>query len=167
MSFISPKANYHYTIMSFGLKNARTTYQRMMTRMFREKIGNTVEVYIYDMVVKSKENHRHVSDLTEIFEILRQHRLCFNVDNCVFGVGTRKFLRYMITHWGMEVIPDQISVIERLKSPSNPKKVQVLTEMLAALNQFVSKSADRCRPFYQLLKKWKGFQWTETCEKAF
>ena len=55
MSFISPKANYHYTVMSFGLKNARTTDQRMMTRMFREKIGNTVEVYIDDMVVKSKE----------------------------------------------------------------------------------------------------------------
>ena len=153
--------------MLFGLKNARTIYQRMMTRMFREKIGNTVEVYIDDMVVKSKENHRHVGDFTEIFEILKQHKLCVNVNNCVFGVGTRKFLRYMITHRGMEVIPDQISVIERLRLPSNPKEVQVLTGMLAALNQFVSKSADRCRPFYQLLKKSRGFQWTETCEKDF
>ena len=52
-SFISPEANYHYTVMPFGLKNARATYQRMMTRMFRDKIGSTVEVYINDMVVKS------------------------------------------------------------------------------------------------------------------
>ena len=55
-SFITPEANYHYTVMPFGLKNARTTYQRMMTRMFKDKIGSTVEVYINDMVVKSREN---------------------------------------------------------------------------------------------------------------
>ena len=54
MAFISPDANYHYTVMPFGLKNARATYQWMMTRMFKDKIGCTVEVYINDMVVKSK-----------------------------------------------------------------------------------------------------------------
>ena len=54
-SFISPEANYNYTVMPFGLKNAGATYQRMMTRMFRDRIGHTVEVYIDDMVVKSKE----------------------------------------------------------------------------------------------------------------
>ena len=56
MSFITLEANYHYTVMPFGLKNAGVTYQRMMTRMFRDKIESTVEVYIDDMVVKSREN---------------------------------------------------------------------------------------------------------------
>ena len=56
MSFITPEGNYHYTMMPFELKNARDTYQRLMTRMFRDKIGSTVEVYIDDMVVKSWEN---------------------------------------------------------------------------------------------------------------
>ena len=53
-AFISPEANYHYIVMPFGLKNAGAMYQRMMTRIFRDKIGHTVEVYIDDMVVKSK-----------------------------------------------------------------------------------------------------------------
>lgn len=136
--------------MPFGLKNARVTYHRMMTQMFRKKIRNTVEVYIDDMVVKSKENQRHAGDLTEI---LRRHRLHLNADKCVFGVGAGKFLGYMITHQGIKVNPNLISAIEQLKSSSNPKEVQVLTEMVAALNRFVSKSADCCRPFYQLLKK--------------
>ena len=57
--------------------------------------------------------------------------------------------------------------MKHLKSPSNPKEVQVLTGMLAALNWFISKFSDRCRPFYQLLKKWKGFRWDDECEKAF
>jgi len=120
--------------MQFGLKNEGATYQRMMTRMFREKIENTVEVYIDEMVVKSKANQRHVDDLIEIFKILRWYRLRLNADKCVFGVGASKFLRYMITHRGIEVNPDQISAIERLKPPSNLKEVQVLTGMLAALN---------------------------------
>ena len=54
-AFISPNANYHCEVMPFGLKNAGATYQQMMTRMFREKIGCTVEVYIDDMVVKSRK----------------------------------------------------------------------------------------------------------------
>ena len=84
--------------MSFGLKNVGATYQRMMTRIFKEKIGNIVEIYIDDMVVKSKANQRHVGDLIEIFEILRWYRLRLNVDKCVFDVGAGKFIRYMITH---------------------------------------------------------------------
>ena len=84
--------------MPFGLKNVGATYQRMMTRIFREKIGNIVEIYIDDMVVKSKANQRHVGDLIEIFEILRWYRLRLNADKCVFDVGAGKFIRYMITH---------------------------------------------------------------------
>ena len=61
--FISPDANYHYTVMPFGLKNAGATYQRMMTRMFQDKIGHMFEVYIDDMVIKSKLEARHVEDL--------------------------------------------------------------------------------------------------------
>ena len=78
--FISPDANYHYTVMPFGLKNAGATYQQMMTRMFRDKIGHTVEVYIDDMVVKSKQEVRHVEDLRGVFEVLRKHRLRLNAE---------------------------------------------------------------------------------------
>ena len=106
MSFNSPDANYHYTMVPFSLKNVGATYQKMMTRMFREKIGHTVEVYIDDMVVKSKEEKGHIGDLTDIFEILRRHRLHLNADKWAFGVGAGKFLRYMITHRGIEVNPD-------------------------------------------------------------
>ena len=68
-----------------------------------------------------------------------------------------KFLRYMITHRGIKVNPNQLNAIKQLRLPSNPKEVQVLTRMLATLNRFVSTFADRCHPFYQLLKKCRGF----------
>jgi len=122
-TFISPDANYHYTIMPFGLKNVETTYQQMMMRMFRDKIGRTVEVYIDDMVVKSKRKVRHIDDLKEVFEVLRCHKLRLNVDKCAFGVRPGKFLGYLITSQGIEVNPDQIKAVECLKPPSNPKEV--------------------------------------------
>ena len=101
MTFISPNANYHYTVMPFGLKNAGATYQQMMTRMFRDKIGCTVEVYIDDIVVKSKQEIQHIEDLQGVFEILRQHKLRLNAEKCAFGVGAGKFLGYLITCRGI------------------------------------------------------------------
>ena len=73
--------------MPFGLKNARSTYQHMMTKMFEPQLGKNVEVYIDDMVVKSKLVSKHIMDLTCIFEILREHKLRLNVSKCSFGVG--------------------------------------------------------------------------------
>ena len=143
--------------MPFGLKNVGATYQWMMTRMFRDKIGRTVDVYFDDMVVKSKQEAQHIGDLVEVFEVLQQHKLRLNADKCAFGVGAGKFLGYLITNRGIEVKPDQIEAMRFLKLLSNPKEVQVLTSMLAALNWFISKFANWCCPFYQLLKKWKGF----------
>ena len=69
-AFISRDANYHYTVMSFRLKNVGATYQQMMTRMFRDKIGRTVEVYINDMVVKSKREAQHIEDFRGVFKVL-------------------------------------------------------------------------------------------------
>ena len=95
-AFISPDANYHYTVMPFGLNNVGVTYQRMMTRMFRDKIGRMVKVYIDDMVVKSKQDAKHTEDLQEVFKVLRQCKLHLNVEKCAFGVGAGKFLEYLI-----------------------------------------------------------------------
>ena len=153
--------------MPFGLKKAWFTYQRMMTRILESQLGKSIEVYIDDMVVKSKVVFEHVGDLGNIFEILRKHELHLNAFKCSFGVGSGKFLGYMVTHRGIEVNPNQIKAIKSLQSPWNPKEVQKLTEMTAALNRFISRSVDRCRPFFLLMNKWKGFKWTEECTLDF
>ena len=135
--------------------------------MFEPQLGKNVEVYIDDMVVKSKLVSKHVKDLTSIFEILREHKLHLNASKCSFGVGSGKFLENMVTHRRIEVNPDQIKAINNLQPPRNPKEVQKLTRMMAALNRFISRSADRCKPFFLLLHKWKEFEWSEECVVAF
>ena len=156
-AFVTPIGNYHYKAMPFGLKNAGSTYQRMMTRMFEPQLGKSIEVYIDDMVVKSKVVSEHVGDLKDIFEILRKQKLRLNASKCSFGVGLGKFLGYMVTHRGIEINPDQIKAINSLKPPRNPKEVQKLTGMTAALNRFISRSTNRCKPYFLLMNKWKGF----------
>ena len=149
--------------MPFGLKNAGSTYQRMMIRMFEPQLCKNIEVYIDDMVVKSKVVSKHTGDLGDIFEILRKHKLRLNASKCSFSVRSGKFLGYMVTHCGIEVNLDQVKAISSLQPPRNPKEVQKLTGMTTILNWFISWSTDRCRPFFQLLNKWKRFEWTEKC----
>ena len=113
-TFVTPIGNYHYKVMPFRLKNVGSTYQRMITRMFEPHLGKSIEVYIDDMVVKSKIVSEHIWDLTNIFEILRGHKLRLNASKCSFGVRSGKFLGYIVTHRGIEVNPNQIKVINSL-----------------------------------------------------
>ena len=122
-AFVTPTGNYHYKVMPFGLKNAWSTYQRIMTRMFKLQLGKSIEIYIDDMMVKSKVVSEHLGDLENIFEILRKHKLRLNASKCSFGVGSDKFLGYVVTHRVIEVNLDQIKAINNLQPPQNPKEV--------------------------------------------
>ena len=113
-AFVTRIENYHYKVMSFGLKNVGFTYQRMMTRMFESQLGKNIEIYINDMGVKSKVVSKHLGNLGIIFEILRKYKLCLNASKCLFGVGSGNFLGYMVPYRWIEVNPDQIRVINNL-----------------------------------------------------
>ena len=74
---------------------------------------------------------------------------------------------FMVTHRGIEVNSNEIKAINNIRTPRNLKEVQKLTGMAAALNRFISRSVDRCRPFFLLINKWKNFEWTKECAEAF
>ena len=95
----------------------------MMTCIFEPQLGKNIKVYIDNMVVKSKLEFEHFNDLRNIFEILRRHKLRLNTSKCSFGVGSGKFLGYMVTHHGIEVNPNQIKAINTVQLPQNPKEV--------------------------------------------
>ena len=81
---------------------------------------------------------------------------------CAFGVSARKFLGFIVNNRGIDANPDKIKVVLDMPSPSNIKEVQRLTGRIAALSRFMSKTSDRCQPFFQVLKK--AFQWDAHCE---
>ena len=115
-----------------------------------------MEAYIDDMVVKSKVVEYHLLDLVETFQTLRDHKLKLNASKCAFGVSSGKFLGYLVTHQRIKVNSDQIVVLQNLKPSRNPKKVQRHIEMTATLNWFISRSVDKCRPFFQFIEEVEG-----------
>ena len=121
-TFVTSTGNYHYKGMHFGLKNTGSTYQRMMTRMFEPQLGKNIEIYIDDIVVKSKLESEHVNALRSIFEILRRHKLRLNASKCSFGIGSEKFLGYIVTHHGIKVNPEQIKASNNLQPPEISKR---------------------------------------------
>ena len=166
-AFITPQGIYCYKVMPFGLKKAGATYQWLVTKMFQAHLGKTMEVCIDDMVVKSKRSQDHLTDLSQIFDILRQFQLKLNASKCAFGVSSGKFLGSLVTRRGIKANPDQISAIQEVQSPTSAKQVQRLTSMAAAsFNRFISRASDKYRPLFQLLRKSSKFQWTPNYARA-
>ena len=91
---------YCYTVMPFGLKNAGSTYQRLVNKTFKTHISKTMEVYIDDMVVKSQEKSQHVRHLEEVINILRRYRIQLNPKKCAFGVSLGQFLGQIVNKRG-------------------------------------------------------------------
>nr|KYP68887.1 Retrovirus-related Pol polyprotein from transposon 17.6 [Cajanus cajan] len=110
-AFITDHANFCYRVIPFGLKNVGATYQRLMDKVFQQKIGKNMEVYVDDMVVKTLSVKAHAADLAEVFSQIRKHNMHLNPEKRVFGVQGGKFLGFMITSRGTEANPEKCKAI--------------------------------------------------------
>ncbi|XP_072084746.1 uncharacterized protein [Arachis hypogaea] len=132
------------------------------------QIGRNVEVYVDDMVVKTKVGHPHIEDLDEIFTQVRKYNMRLNPEKCAFGVQGGKFLGFILTSRGIEANPEKCQAILDMHSPKTIKEVQRLTGRLAALSRFLPCLAAKSFNFFQCLKKTtRHFSWNEECEEAF
>ncbi|XP_077251991.1 uncharacterized protein LOC143891254 [Tasmannia lanceolata] len=119
------------------------------------------------MLVKSRSAQNHVSDLRETFQVLKKHSMKLNLTKCTFGVSSGKFLGFMVSQRGIEANPEKIRAVVELTAPKTIREVQRLIGMIAALGRFISKSAERCLPFFSAVKGLKIAPWTEDCQIAF
>ena len=110
--------------MSFGLKNTGATYQRMMNKVFRNEIGDMLEVYMDDMIVKSREDTDRAAHLRKVFAQAMQCRMRFNPEKCTFGVKAGKFLGFYLTEQGIEANRDKCRAFSDLPTHNskNPYK---------------------------------------------
>ncbi|KAL0437548.1 UNVERIFIED_CONTAM: hypothetical protein Sradi_0462700 [Sesamum radiatum] len=124
VSFITSDGTFCYITMPFRLKNAGATYQMLVDKIFRPQLGRNIEVYVDDMLVKSKQAYHHVEDLDETFAVLRKYRLKLNPGKCAFGVNGGCFLGFMVTQRGVEANPEKIKAIMDIGLPTSINEVQ-------------------------------------------
>ncbi|KAM2191685.1 hypothetical protein PS2_027206 [Malus domestica] len=142
-AFTTDRGLYCYKVMPFSLKNAGATYQRLVNSMFAEQIGKNVEVYVDDMLVKSKHADHHITNLSESFTILKRYRMRLNPNKCAFDVGYGKFLGFMISQRGIEANPEKIKEILDMKEPGSKKYITWTDECVEAfknLKDYMSKA---------------------------
>ena len=146
--------------MPFSLKNVGATYQ-LVTKMFRPLLGSTMEVYIDDMLVKSKQCLDHAVHLQQTFDLLREYGMKLNPLKCAFGVSAGRFFGFMVTQRGIEANLTQLKAILQSPAPSSKKGIQQLTGWLAALGRFISRFTDRLKPFFTTLRGANQAEWDD------
>jgi ribonuclease HI len=166
-AFVIVDGLYCYVVMPYGLKNALPTFVRAMSKTFGDLIRDKVEIYVNDIMVKTREGSTILEDLTLVFCKLRATRTKLNPEKCIFSVSTGKLLGFLVSYRGIEANPEKIKAIEVMRPPARIKDIQKLMGSLAALSRFISRLAERALPFFKLLWKSGPFTWTEEAEQAF
>ncbi|GJT08456.1 reverse transcriptase domain-containing protein [Tanacetum coccineum] len=169
-AFITSQGILCYTKMPFGLRNAGATYQRLVDKAFHKQIGRNLEVYMDNLVIKSRTEDEIVRDIEETFKTLREINMKLNPNKCTFGVEEGMFLGYKVNSKGLKVCLDKVDTVLSLPSLKCLKDVHKLNGKLTSLNRFLAKSAEKSLPFFKTLKKCmkkSDFHWTTEAEEAF
>ncbi|KAM2398970.1 hypothetical protein ACFXTH_035589 [Malus domestica] len=143
---------YEYLVMPFGLKNAGATYQRAMNAIFHDLIGHNMEVYIDDIVVKSKTEKQHLIDLKQALTMMNIHKLKMNLKKCAFGVRAGNFLGFLVHQRGVEVDKNKSQAIIDSLPPTNKMQLQRLLGKINFLRRFIANLAGKIQPLTPLLK---------------
>ncbi|CAN6704646.1 unnamed protein product [Malus baccata var. baccata] len=160
---------YEYLVMPFGLKNAGATYQRAMNAIFHDLIGQSMEVYIDDIVVKSNTEEQHLVDLKQALTRMRIHKLKMTPKKCVFGVRAGNFLGFLVHQRGVEVDKNKSRTIMESPSPTNKVQLQRLLGKINFLRRFIANLAGKIQPLTPLLrlKDKENFEWGPPHQQAF
>ncbi|CAN6691976.1 unnamed protein product [Malus baccata var. baccata] len=143
---------YEYLVMPFGLKNVGATYQRAMNAIFHDLIGHSMEVYIDDIMVKSKTEEQHLIDLKQALTRMRIHKLKMNPKKCAFGVRAGIFLGFLVHQRGVEVDKNKSRAIMESLPPTNKMQLQRLQGKINFLRRFIANLVGKIQPLTLLLK---------------
>nr|ABF97755.1 retrotransposon protein, putative, unclassified [Oryza sativa Japonica Group] len=132
-----------WVVMTFGLKSAGATYQRAKNYIYHDLIGWLVEVYIDDVVVKSKEIEDHIADLRKVFERTRKYGLKMNLTKCAFGVSASQFLKFLVHEMGIEITQRSVNAIKKIQPPENKMELQEMIGKINFVRRFISNLSGR------------------------
>jgi ribonuclease HI len=166
-AFVTHWGTFVYDVMPFGLKNAGATYQRAMVTLFHDMIHHEIEVYVDDMIAKSRTAQDHLTDLRKLFQRLKKYQLRLNPNKCAFGVTSGKLLGFIVSGRGIEIDPAKVQAIRSMPAPRTEKEIRSFLGRINYIARFIAQLTATCEPLFKLLRKDVKIKWTEDCQKAF
>uniref|UniRef100_A0A2N9JBM4 Uncharacterized protein n=1 Tax=Fagus sylvatica TaxID=28930 RepID=A0A2N9JBM4_FAGSY len=167
-AFVTHWGTFVYDVMPFGLKNAGATYQRAMVTLFHDMIHHEIEVYVDDMIAKSRTTQDHLTDLRKLFQRLKKYQLRLNPNKCAFGVTSRENYWASLSAAGeSRLILQRFKLYEACPHQRTEKEIRSFLGRINYIARFIAQLTATCEPLFKLLRKDVKIKWTEDCQKAF
>ena len=153
-AFCCPEAIdiFEWVVMPFDLKNARATYQRAMNLIFHDFIGQCIEVYINDKVVKSADFQNYLANLEQAFLLMRKHSLKMNPAKCAFRVSAGNFLSFLVHQKGIEANKNKVKAVLEARPQTNKKELQSLISKINFIKRLIANLVGKLKDFSPLLR---------------
>lgn len=166
-AFTVEGGHFEYIRMPFGLKNAPSTFQRVMDNVLKELSGTICLVYLDDIIVFSTSLQEHMESLKKVFQRLREANLKVQMDKSEFLHKEIAFLGHIVTREGIKPNPDKIDAIKHYPIPKTQKEIKAFLGLLGYYRKFIKDFAKLTKPFTECLKKGKSVALTDNYVKTF
>ncbi len=166
-AFTTPRGQFHFKVLPFGLCNAPSTFQRLMDRVLRGLQNKICLVYLDDIIIYSGTFEEHLIHLREVFERLRETNLKLKPKKCFICRRRVRYLGHIITKFGIEPDPDNVSKIMEFKEPHDLEGMRSFLGLTGYYRKFIRSYSDITQPLSKLTRKGCHFEWGPQQSEAF
>jgi hypothetical protein len=164
-AFVTPEGSWQYKVMPFGMKNAPSTFQRLMNKVINGLEG--CRVYLDDLVIFADSWSQHLDRLHALFARLRQAKLTINLIKSEIGQAQVVYLGYVVGQGHLRPINAKVQAIVDFPPPTSPKEVRRFLGMVGYYRKFCQNFAEVALPLTNLTSKQTPFIWTGECQESF
>ncbi|KAG6445389.1 hypothetical protein O3G_MSEX003922 [Manduca sexta] len=166
-AFSVPQGHFQFNRMPFGLKNAPSTFQKLMNTCLTGLQGTRCFVYLDDIVIYSYDLNSHISTLKEVFNRLRSFTLKLQPEKCEFLRKEVAYLGHIINENGVKPNTDKTKAVTQFPTPQSPKDIKSFLGLVSYYRRFIPNFAKLAKPLTSLLKKDIPFLWQNEQQLAF
>jgi uncharacterized protein YerC len=159
-SFTTHQGHYEYVVMPFGLTNAPATFQQLMNSVLAPVLRKFVLVFFDDILIYNKSLTKHISHLTQVFQLLKNNNLFAKISKCTFATEQVDYLGHLISSKGVATDPKKIESIINWPPPENVTQLRGFLGLTRYYRRFIKHYGIICRPLFNALKK-EQFVWTD------
>ncbi|CAM8972796.1 unnamed protein product [Rhodiola kirilowii] len=166
-TFTCPFGTFAFRRMSFGLCNAPGTFQRVVTSIFSDMIGEFIEVFMDDFTIYGNTFDACLDNLSTVLARCVSMNLVLNYEKCHFMVTHGVVLGHVVSQEGIEVDKSKIDLIMTLPYPSTVRDIQSFLGHAGFYRRFIKDFSKKALPLSTLLQKEVPFEFTNACKEAF